>query len=99
MHVGASWVGAPIHVVSLTRSDYDAQLHRYWAVANTGWCRQPSPDHLHSRLEESSVCLVTNSSRLESLPPTLKHFTLGCTTIYKALVEFMIRCPFGEKTQ
>ena len=27
----ASWVGTPIHVVPLTRSDHDAQLHRYWS--------------------------------------------------------------------
>jgi len=26
----ASWVGTPIHVVPLTRSDHDSQLHRYW---------------------------------------------------------------------
>ena len=26
----ASWVGTPIHVVPLTRSDYDSILHRYW---------------------------------------------------------------------
>ena len=27
----ASWVGTPIHVVPLTRTDYDPQLHRYWS--------------------------------------------------------------------
>jgi len=27
----ASWVGTPIHVVPLTRTDYDSVLHRYWA--------------------------------------------------------------------
>ena len=27
----ASWVGTPIHIVPLTRSDYDAQVHRYWS--------------------------------------------------------------------
>jgi cell wall-associated NlpC family hydrolase len=26
----ASWVGTPIHIVPLTRSDRDGQLHRYW---------------------------------------------------------------------
>ena len=26
----ASWVGTPIHIVPLTRSDHDSQLHRYW---------------------------------------------------------------------
>ena len=26
----ASWVGTPIHVVPLTRNDYDNVLHRYW---------------------------------------------------------------------
>jgi cell wall-associated NlpC family hydrolase len=26
----ASWVGTPIHVVPLTRTDYDQRLHRYW---------------------------------------------------------------------
>ena len=26
----ASWVGAPIHVVPLTRTDHDDVLHRYW---------------------------------------------------------------------
>jgi hypothetical protein len=26
----ASWVGTPIHIVPLTRSDHDPQLHRYW---------------------------------------------------------------------
>jgi cell wall-associated NlpC family hydrolase len=30
----ASWVGAPIHVVPLTRTDYDSQLHRYWTKSN-----------------------------------------------------------------
>lgn len=30
----ASWVGTPIHVVPLTRSDRDASLHRYWGTAN-----------------------------------------------------------------
>jgi cell wall-associated NlpC family hydrolase len=27
----ASWVGTPIHVVPLTRTDYDFELHRYWS--------------------------------------------------------------------
>ena len=27
----ASWVGTPIHVVPLTRTDYDPELHRYWS--------------------------------------------------------------------
>lgn len=27
----ASTVGVPVHVVALTRTDYDNQLHRYWA--------------------------------------------------------------------
>jgi hypothetical protein len=27
----ASWVGIPIHVVPLTRTDHDPQLHRYWS--------------------------------------------------------------------
>jgi cell wall-associated NlpC family hydrolase len=27
----ASWVGTPIHVVPLTRTDFDPQLHRYWS--------------------------------------------------------------------
>jgi hypothetical protein len=27
----ASWVGTPIHVVPLTRTDHDPQLHRYWS--------------------------------------------------------------------
>ena len=27
----ASWVGTPIHVVPLTRTDFDADLHRYWS--------------------------------------------------------------------
>jgi cell wall-associated NlpC family hydrolase len=31
----ASWVGTPIHVVPLTRSDYDNQLHRYWTITNS----------------------------------------------------------------
>ena len=31
----ASWVGTPIHVVPLTRTDYDNQLHRYWTAANS----------------------------------------------------------------
>jgi hypothetical protein len=26
----ASWVGTPVHIVPLTRSDHDSQLHRYW---------------------------------------------------------------------
>lgn len=26
----ASWVGTPIHIVELTRTDHDGQLHRYW---------------------------------------------------------------------
>jgi len=26
----ASWVRTPIHIVPLTRSDHDSQLHRYW---------------------------------------------------------------------
>ena len=32
----ASWVGTPIHVVPLTRTDYDNQLHRYWASSKPG---------------------------------------------------------------
>ena len=31
----ASWVGTPIHIVPLTRSDYDNQLHRYWTTAGS----------------------------------------------------------------
>lgn len=27
----ASWVGTPIHIVALTRTDYDLQLYRYWS--------------------------------------------------------------------
>jgi cell wall-associated NlpC family hydrolase len=27
----ASWVGTPIHVVPLTRTDFDPELHRYWS--------------------------------------------------------------------
>jgi len=27
----ASWVGTPIHIVPLTRTDYDDVLHRYWS--------------------------------------------------------------------
>lgn len=27
----ASWVGTPIHIVPLTRTDYDPELHRYWS--------------------------------------------------------------------
>ena len=31
----ASWVGTPIHVVPLTRTDYDNQLHRYWTASSS----------------------------------------------------------------
>ena len=31
----ASWVGTPIHVVPLTRTDYDQQLHRYWTTTTS----------------------------------------------------------------
>ena len=31
----ASWVGTPIHVVPLTRTDYDNQLHRYWTAPSS----------------------------------------------------------------
>jgi len=27
----ASWVGTPIHVVPITRTDFDPELHRYWS--------------------------------------------------------------------
>ncbi len=27
----ASWVGTPIHIVPLTRTDFDDRVHRYWA--------------------------------------------------------------------
>lgn len=30
----ASWVGTPIHVVPLTRTDRDGSLHRYWSTSN-----------------------------------------------------------------
>jgi len=30
----ASWVGTPIHIVPLTRTDQDAVLHRYWTSVN-----------------------------------------------------------------
>ena len=31
----ASWVGTPIHVVPLTRTNYDKQLHRYWTATHS----------------------------------------------------------------
>ena len=31
----ASWVGTPIHVVPLTRTDYDQQLRRYWTTTTS----------------------------------------------------------------
>jgi cell wall-associated NlpC family hydrolase len=31
----ASWVGTPVHVVALTRSDRDSVLHRYWTGGST----------------------------------------------------------------
>jgi len=31
----ASWVGTPIHVVPLTRTDVDGVLHRYWIDVTT----------------------------------------------------------------
>jgi hypothetical protein len=32
----ASWVGTPVHIVPLTRTDADGQLHRYWTGPATG---------------------------------------------------------------
>jgi cell wall-associated NlpC family hydrolase len=31
----ASWVGTPIHVVPLARTDYDQHLHRYWTASSS----------------------------------------------------------------